>query len=552
MKKVSQKNKQKIKQELAKKNEANVQIDDIKNENSIKEIIGKNYEKCIIICALLTFIIVTFVLAIRKNAYFVDEIYSYGLANSSYMPFIPVINEWVGNDYFRDYIGCVNDGFSMKSVWINQSYDTHPPFFYLCINFITSIFRSVGFTKWIGLSVNIITLTITVILLYYIVRSFIESKVMAVAIVAVYAFSSAYYSNMLFIRMYAMATMFSVLLLFLLLRWRQDNWELKPTKHKNNWYCLGAVCLTVFLGSLTHYFVIIYSGILCGVCALDILIQKKYKSLIAYCGSLVVTILVYFKVWPYMLGHVAGRSSGSGVIGGLFSVEEISHIKGVIKVISNSCFAHKPLLVYACIIIALAGIVVLIVKKKFNLNWSYVMLVVPTIGVTLLIDDQVNAAPRYYYSFFPLAVVAILVCAYTGINTVLDTKYIQFLSVLLLVLIVMNNHNPSIEFYRYTDSYPELIESLAGKNAIYVNSGWAKYTANVLEFINYDNIFLTADENLEWMRDDEIVNESDSMVLYIDKEIDNDKMLEEALAYSHFTDYELLHDKFYSNAYLLK
>lgn len=69
----------------------------------------------------------------QKKGYFIDEIYSWGLANSYYKPFVAsydVFDRWVTEDVAADYM-TVQKGerFAYQSVYYNQAQDVHPPFF---------------------------------------------------------------------------------------------------------------------------------------------------------------------------------------------------------------------------------------------------------------------------------------------------------------------------------------------------------------------------------------------------------------------------------------
>lgn len=93
--------------------------------------------------------------AVRKEGFFLDEIYSYGLANSSYVPFLSWLHggEQVANgklpeavftqSEFLNYVAPQESTrFDYASVYYNQTQDVHPPLFYFCCTRCAHYFRA--------------------------------------------------------------------------------------------------------------------------------------------------------------------------------------------------------------------------------------------------------------------------------------------------------------------------------------------------------------------------------------------------------------------------
>ena len=78
-----------------------------------------------------------FLFAGRKEGMFIDEIYSYGLANSYYAPFVTdlkdgdMLDKVMTRQELVDYLSVgEGDGFAFGSVYYNQIRDVHPPLYY--------------------------------------------------------------------------------------------------------------------------------------------------------------------------------------------------------------------------------------------------------------------------------------------------------------------------------------------------------------------------------------------------------------------------------------
>ena len=110
---------------------------------------------------------------------FIDEIYTYGLSNPSYAPFLSDVkggsldHKTVTRDELLDYVSVTGDeGFDFGSVYYNQVHDVHPPLYYWLFN-IASTFAGGRFSKWTGLVLDGILYLGTVAMLYALARKMV-------------------------------------------------------------------------------------------------------------------------------------------------------------------------------------------------------------------------------------------------------------------------------------------------------------------------------------------------------------------------------------------
>jgi len=106
-----------------------------------------------------------------------DKLYSMGIANntSGYWGYSEEryyercgVGGWLAED-FADYLEVLQgDSFDIKSIWINNVGDVHPPLFYLLLHTLCFIFKG-SHSKWICSILNIASfLVIAVILMLWI------------------------------------------------------------------------------------------------------------------------------------------------------------------------------------------------------------------------------------------------------------------------------------------------------------------------------------------------------------------------------------------------
>ena len=103
-----------------------------------------------LILALVLVCAVGFMFAARKSGMFIDEIYTYGLANSYYAPYVTdikggdLIDKVMTREELTDYLTVgADDRFAAGSVYYNQTRDVHPPLYYWLFNFVSSDRKSV-------------------------------------------------------------------------------------------------------------------------------------------------------------------------------------------------------------------------------------------------------------------------------------------------------------------------------------------------------------------------------------------------------------------------
>ena len=135
-----------------------------------------------------------------KQGYFVDELWSYGLANSYYHPHVysdnALTERWVSGAYFSDYIKVLpEERFRYGSVLFNQTQDNHPPLFYIVLHTICSFFPNT-FSKWYGIIPNMVYFAASMFLLFLLARRMFKSEWLALIPVIAYGFSGGGQSAM--------------------------------------------------------------------------------------------------------------------------------------------------------------------------------------------------------------------------------------------------------------------------------------------------------------------------------------------------------------------
>ncbi len=271
-------------------------------------------------------IIVLFYYGSRKAGYHEDELYSYYSSNKTAGLFVND-REWTtGENFHNELVVLPGEQFRYGVVKQMQSWDVHPPFYYYLLHTVCSLTPGV-FSKWQGISVNLLGFVISFILLAYAAYftavypismqpgiSDSEKQtyrkrgyILAGTVCAMWGFGAAVISGVMFIRMYQWLTVFVLLCLCLHLR------AIVRKKESRSFYLLLA--LTVFFGFLTQYYYIIFHFFLGAGFCLYLLKEKKWKSLIAYVGTCAAAFGATLVYYPSALSHIFRGYRGTEAVG---------------------------------------------------------------------------------------------------------------------------------------------------------------------------------------------------------------------------------------------
>ena len=271
-------------------------------------------------------IIVLFYYGSRKAGYHEDELYSYYSSNKTAGLFVND-REWTTGESFRNELVVLpGEQFRYGVVKQMQSWDVHPPFYYYLLHTVCSLTPGI-FSKWQGISVNLLGFVISFILLAYVAyltavypismqpelsdsekRSYRKrGYVLAGTVCGIWGFGAAVISGVMFIRMYQWLTVFVLLCLCLHLR------VLVRKKESRSFYLLLA--LTVFFGFLTQYYYIIFHFFLGAGFCLYLLKEKKWKSLAAYVGTCAAALGAALVYYPWALSHIFKGYRGTEAVG---------------------------------------------------------------------------------------------------------------------------------------------------------------------------------------------------------------------------------------------
>lgn len=284
-------------------------IDKSNNNTKITKINLKNKKITILILILIILVQVgvrVFV-GYKKEYFHMDEAYSYGLMNYDKINITDnkdFYDTWHTKDYYKDYLTInSNEVCNLKPVYENQKNDVHPPLYYLLLR-IASSFAVNDFTKWTGLILNIIIYIVSSIFIFLISRKLLKSDKKALFTCLISGLTLGALDTSAYIRMYELANMFILISTYI----HMNIYEKNELKFKD----LALIYIVTLLSSLTHYYTLIYIGVLFIIFVIKYIKQKQYKNLLKYVLTFILAAITSLAIFPYSINHIFMGYRGAG------------------------------------------------------------------------------------------------------------------------------------------------------------------------------------------------------------------------------------------------
>lgn len=246
--------------------------------------------------------------ASRKKGMFIDEVYTFGLSNSRFAPFLfdlrggEIDHTVFTREELLDYMLVTGDeGFDVASVYDNQVHDVHPPLYYWLFNFVSTLAKG-RYSMWPGLLLDLVLYLLCVGALYALARRLGAGRLPAAAAALLYGLSHIGLSTMLMIRMYVLLALLSVVLALLIAELMR---EFRPR------LCV-LVALTLLAGLMTQYYFVFYAFFLCAAYVLWALIKKDWRALSWFVPCALLGALALLPIFPAALSQLFSGELVSG------------------------------------------------------------------------------------------------------------------------------------------------------------------------------------------------------------------------------------------------
>ncbi|MFP7492984.1 hypothetical protein SFC66_04270 [Terribacillus saccharophilus] len=438
--------------------------------NSLKS--SRDYVVVFAIILLSTLLIFAF--SKDKINYHLDELLTYSLSNSADYLNIESGKRYEDYEAFQNQFltASENDRFNYEQVWTRQAEDVHPPFYYVLIHTISS-FMPGEFSKYIGIAVNMIFNALIIVLLFKFAMLLTGNRKIAYITSLFWAINPGVISDMLFIRMYIMAMFFCLLITYVHIK------RMQQVTARNYTFYLALFFASV-AGFLTHYYVLIFTFFLCALYVLYLLVKKKFKELLLYVVTYILTLGAVLLIFPSIYNHLLGEGNrGEQSINNFMSLEGfVGNAKIFWRIISDNFFGGY--LVYLLIGIVLLLITTLLPLKKYanksvlgqSSVWQYVMLIVPcTLFGLLVVNIAVFTVERYIQPIFPLLILIFVTLLFHVVRLYTAKTISLIIGCVLLAVICITGYTKTTSFeYLMTPSAEalDIAEQYRDKDSVYL------------------------------------------------------------------------------------
>lgn len=412
----------------------------------------------------------------RKEGYHVDEMYSYGLANSEYLPFMHFgesgysVKDWMlqygageslpqlfrnlaadyrilrDNDYhfresviyrdylvaqensadtrtttwvsgqaYRDYLAVSESNtFNYASVYYNQRGDVHPPLFYLLLHTVCSVFQG-SFSKWYALGINFVFLLGALALLYRTAERHFGGKPVALAAAAVYGLTAGILTTAMYLRMYGILTFMTLLFFYMHLEAAEQDFRIAGKLRVK-------LMAAAILGFLTHYYFVVYAIVTAAVFCVWMCVGKRWRDLLRYLLSMGGAAILGLAVWPFALRHVFSGYRGTEALGILRRREfYLIKVRLILQQIGQQILGGGWILILlaAAVLLALA----FVRRREKGFAGKAMLLLVPGAAYIILVSQIVPLfVERYFMCMFPLCCLLVVYGVWSLCGAILDLR----------------------------------------------------------------------------------------------------------------------------------
>ena len=465
---------------------------------------------------------VCFLFASRKKGMFIDEIYTYGLSNSSYRPFLsglkydPIAHRAVSRAELLDYVSITGDeGFDFGSVYYNQVHDVHPPLYYWLFNCAPTLARG-SFSMWIGLVLDYVIYLGCALMLYALVRKLGGSELVAAACVILYGLSLIGLSTMLMIRMYVLLTLLTLVLACFVV-------SLMRGFKKSTCVFIG---LTLLAGLMTQYYFVFYAFFLCAAYVLWALVKKQYKALAWFVPCALIGALSLLLVFPAALGQLFSGElvSGESAVDNLKNLAQYpARFRVFFGAVRHGLKAAILVVLAACALLCLRLPALRRAVKDGRVSSGWAVLLLPALVTLVLVAiiSPVDEA-RYIYNLMPILVLAAGLLLHLLELEWEDKPYaprvgaVLFLAVAALALWEARTAPPDYLYPEYADYNAQLEAHRDAPCVLLAEPEYAfiPMTEDLQQLLLFPEVYVTDGRDLAPMMD--YVGGADEAVVFVD------------------------------------
>ena len=477
------------------------------------------------------FVVICFLLTQKKD-FMVDELLTYNLSNAEewFSPTDGVVYSPADAPFVEAMAS--NGEFDLRHVWNQQTYDTHPPFYYVLVHAVCVLFPGTVSIMYPGV-INILFALGTLFLYRKILQMFIDDENVIFGFSVIFCLSAGVLEIMAFLRMYVMLMFFITAIAYLIIK----NIER---------FCVKDFVLLFIIticGTLTHYYFLVFAFFISAVIGFIMLKEKRIKEIIGYIATMGSAGVIIYMIFPAIVYHIFKRGRGAESIENIKTSNLAEQLKGYIDIINAEVFGG--LLGFIILLIALLWLVALIKPniQKENVICHvdrikasrYCCLLLPSLGYVLLIAKSAPyIVDRYVASIYAVGLAGVWGVLYTCFKNVYGrTKVRNLIIMCFAALVVILSFIKCDWEYLYKGSEERLNNSeVYGENAdaiVLYDHDW-RINSHYLEIKNCQSVVFYETNSYEQFSENVDVNELPNEIAFFLFGMNSEEFINEFLA----------------------
>lgn len=502
----------------------------------------------------------------QKKGFHEDEYYSYYSTSRTYGLFVED-NTWAErDDYYREFVVLDGQGFQYALVKLVQSWDVHPPVYYWVLHTICSLFPG-QFSKWFGLIINLAAFGVSMFLLRILAMQLTkQDEKLAFLVCFFYGFTPAVMSSVVFIRMYALLTVFILLCAVLHMHMIENGSEKLPFVT-----FLLPLAVVTYLGFLTQYYYFIFLFFMAAAFCIYLLWRdRNLYNCFRYAGSIITAFVLAYLTYPSCLGQMFRGQRGAQATENFFAVSNTyRRLQFFWELLDEYVFGNM----LSAFLLLIVLLLLYVVRKERNAgsstrmpfggNASYRLLLFTVIGYFLVVSKTAlllgNTSVRYQTPIYGIAALLIFTaikklgerCGITGKNL-----YMAAAAVCLFINLAGLLSDRVVFLYPEDAERIAFAEDAAARSApavcIYdAGESWCVWDS-ADEFFAYDRLYFTEQNHTEPITDEAIAG-CEELVVYLSNTADAEEQLRRIMESSpKLTAYELQYQEKYCDVYYFR
>lgn len=505
----------------------------------------------------------------QKQGFHEDEYYTYYSTARTYGLMIED-GAWMERDtYFNEFVVLEGQGYQYGLVKLVQSWDVHPPVYYWLFHTVCSFFPG-QFSKWFGLGINLAAFGLSMFLLRCLSLKVTEyNEKLSLLVCFFYGFTPAAMSSIVFIRMYALLTVFVYLCAILhmsVVEKDREALELLSEEQRAVKLSFGKFLLPLmvvtYLGFLTQYYYFIFLFFMAfAFCVYLLWRDRNLWNCIRYGISQAAAFVLAYLTYPSCLGQMFRGQRGAQATSNFFDFSNtLTRISFFRELLDEYVFG-KTLLPLA-ILLVVGGVFAARKRKKvFDVRENHIaygLLLFTVIGYFLTVSKTAlllgNTSVRYQTPIYGMAVLLLFGAVWGTWR--FDRKKVFLTAAAVLCMLV---NLSGLLLGRVVFLYPEAAERLAfarEKAAADVpvvclydaGQSWCVWDC-ADEFFEYDRIYFASQNDVEPISD-AVIADSGELIVYLSNTAEKHEQLERILnSNPNLAAYELRYQEKYCDVY---